>query len=77
MTWRPLSSTPYFWRSCANPYEQPDPPELDDIDERFHRSECCGGSIVRTKNNRNICEHCGLFCKIDDDATLDAYWSSL
>ena len=60
-----------------NYHEDCDAPELEDINPDFYVSACCEGAVHVATNNSLICEECGLFCKADEDKTVDNFYKHL
>ena len=58
----------------GSPADEPDTPELEDIDREYYVSECCGEEVNDTKNGRFICSNCCRFCCIDEDASIDKFY---
>jgi len=54
--------------------EEPETPEADDIPHQFWRSTCCGKPVTHVQGSRGVlCDECGLFCKVDDERSNDAW----
>lgn len=51
--------------------DHPDPPELEQIDVELYISKCCGGEVDEIRKNSYRCQWCGLFCTIDEEATVE------
>ena len=52
--------------------DERDWPEVDDIPEEHLRSSCCGDEVTQAKSGVYVCE-CYRFCKINVDASIEAW----